>query len=140
MTEFTITKDIDLRVAYSLARFMEDTLEQFKAEGVHPSELRYWRSHKRYVELLRAIRKYTNDEPEIKRDIFAQSIDEYYEKITFPKGWTPSRARIYFAQHIYIDYPEPSMYDCTGECWTDWIHTVVLHGQVVIYHHVQFDL
>jgi hypothetical protein len=120
----TYTKD-DLRLAHSLLRF-------FKDNGFD--------NDPKYKEMVRTVRRFQNNEPTIKHEYFNDDLDGYIEKITFPTGYTPSNARIYFAQNIYIERPAPSMYDCTGRLWTDGIHTAVLHGQVVIYHKVSRDV
>ena len=107
-------------------------LRAFRAQGLSDNDF--------YRNLLRNVRHAQNYEPEIKYTYFNCDLSGYIEKIVFPVGWTHWRARIHFAQHDYLDRPFPSPYDCTGEKWTDHIHTTVLHGQVVIYHFVDIDL
>lgn len=76
----------------------------------------------------------------VKRWVLNGDIDGYLEKIEIPKNISSKElAEVWFEANEYKEC-RPSMYDCTGQSFTNWYKIVKLHDMLYAYHSVGFDV
>ena len=66
--------------------------------------------------------------------------DGYLEKVEIPEDISSKEiAEAWFEANEYRECT-PSMYDCTGQSFTNWYKIVKLHDKLYAYHSVGFDV
>ena len=91
-----------------------------------------------YADLKREIRAYTGRTSD--RRVIDDRGDSAVMLITLP-DWIKSAemAQEYFEHYEYREYL-PSMYDCTGQLFTNWFKIVERGGRFVAYHSISMDV
>ena len=100
----------DLRITYSICRYMEQQLDGFDDPQKASNAI---------AKMKREIREYTHRETN-RRIVKEGSPDYCIELITLPKEITTlEKAEEYFYENYYMECPN-SYYDCTGYLFTEW--------------------
>lgn len=100
-------------------------------------------------DIKRALREYSHIPPFTYKidghEVYARcvksyDIDGYVELIKFPDSVKDREsAEEFFDAYLYREC-RPSMYDCTGDSFTNWRKIFVRRGEYWCYHSVSFDL
>lgn len=93
------------------------------------------------ISLKKGIRIFWEEkELNVKRWVLNGDINGYLEKVEIPKNISSKEiAEAWFEANEYRECT-PSMYDCTGQSFTNWYKIVKLHDKLYAYHSVGFDV
>lgn len=93
------------------------------------------------ISLKKGIRIFWEEkELNVKRRVLNGDINGYLEKVEIPKNISSKEiAEAWFEANEYRECT-PSMYDCTGQSFTNWYKIVKLHDKFYAYHSVGFDV
>lgn len=75
-----------------------------------------------------------------RRIIKDYGIDGFVELVCLPEVISSKESADEFFEEFMRMECEPSMYDCTGQAFTNWHKTVKRRGNYWVYHSVSFDV
>lgn len=92
----------------------------------------------------REIRRYqkrldASSERKIVKDYGIDGYISYSQMFYCDDNWEKERVDNMFVETEYI-HSMPSMYDCTGQRFTNWFKTVKRNGKWYVYHSIGFDV
>lgn len=120
---FTIKNNDDLKLAYLIMSAYET--------GEKPEKV---------IECKREIRRFLNRPGKNERIVKDYGIDGYIILFPLPSFVkSMNEAENYFEENCVI-YARPSIYDCTGQAFTNWYKIVFRNNQFFVYHSVGFDV
>ena len=142
-----ITSNRDYRDLYEMLLWYE---QQVRESSDVPKYIR-----KHIVDMKRALRAYANRSPLVNvgmgfmcehRIIKDDGIDGYIELVSIPEVFDTLEdtedgpgAETFFRDFFYREV-RPSIYDCTGQSFTNWYKLFKRRGQFWAYHSVGFDV
>lgn len=124
----------DVKRNYDLINLWNKMIKKF---NLLPDE----ETEKKLKSLKKGIRIFWKEkELNVKRWILGGDVDGYLEKIEIPEDISSKEvAEAWFEVNEYRECT-PSMYDCTGQSFTNWFKIVKLHDKLYAYHSVGFDV
>jgi len=126
-----ITNSRELRCAYELLEIYKELVPQ-TAEAEE-------RLHDHVCNLKRDIRKY-NRQPSGDPRVLRSDFDSALVLLPLPEFLTGMEAATeYFLSEEYR-VCRPSMYDCTGQVFTNWFKIILRHGRFWAYHSMSMDV
>lgn len=128
----TIANERDFRCGYEILQFLNERMgEVGDATG---------RRAEHIADLKRSLRAFAHRPVSESRIVSDEGIDGYVALIVLPECVRSfEAAEEYFAENLKRHY-RPSMYDCTGQAFTNWHKVFVRRGRFWVYHSVSFDL
>ena len=131
-----IRNNNDLKLAWHILYTMADTVA--KATGVdHDTVKDMLKVNDTIKDIKRRIRAYNHDTEANKRTLVKDyGVDGYIELFEMPdvsdaEGWFNDMERLTC---------RPSMYDCTGQAFTQWHKIFRRNGKLMCYHRVAYDV
>lgn len=124
----------DVKRNYNLINLWNEMIKKF---DLLPDE----EVEKKLKSLKKGIRIFWKEkELNVKRWILGGDFDGYLEKVEIPEDISSKEiAEAWFEANEYRECT-PSMYDCTGQSFTNWYKIVKLHDKLYAYHSVGFDV
>lgn len=122
-----------LRIAYEMVTLIQNAMRAGTCDFEIANGL--------LTERKREIREYYKRQNENKMHIVKDyGIDGYIELLQFPDCVQDmQKAQEYFEENYKL-VCSPSMYDCTGQAFTEWEKIFERNGKMMCYHRVGFDL
>lgn len=130
-----ISNDRDLKIAYDLLYLIENGLRTGMKCDIEKTKAHV-------INLKRDIRKYQKDHPyeEFPKLVHDDGIDGYTELIRLPDGdYSIEELNEYVEEEIWI-HARPSIYDCTGQAFTQRYKVCKRRGMNLCYHEIGFDV
>lgn len=120
----------DLRARWASLLFCDLIVKQAQAQGMNTGK-----TQKYILDLKQSIREYNHRKTD--RRIITGDCDGVLELVDVPQGVTDIDA--------WFDENErrvcmPSMYDCTGQAFTEWYKIVKRAGGYKVYHMIGYDV
>ena len=124
----------DVKRNYDLINLWNEMIKKF---NLLPDE----ETEKKLKSLKKGIRIFWKEkELNVKRWILGGDADGYLEKVKIPEDiFSKEIAEAWFEANECRECT-PSMYDCTGQSFTNWFKIVKLHDKLYAYHSVGFDV
>lgn len=121
----------DLKRRWITLRFMEKTLAELQDVTKSQAE----KSRAFIKDLKQSIREYNHRKTD--RRIITGDYDSVLVLVDVPQGVTDIDA--WFDENERLVYM-PSMYDCTGQAFTEWYKVVKRAGGYKVYHMIGYDV
>lgn len=122
----TIHNYRDLRIAYQTLELIKDFFDKASDKA---------KAEKHMQDVKQAIRAYNRRKSD--RRIISGDYDGYIELIEVPQGITDVDAWFEDNERLIC---MPSMYDCTGQRFTQWYKVIKRQGRYMVYHSVGIDV
>lgn len=132
MTYFKCKCNDDFRLGYELIKLVEERFNEPDGKTLARKE--------RIDNLKRELRKWSHRKPEERRIVKDYGIDGFVELRPLDYDFdSTEEAEEYFREYLFLRC-RPSMYDCTGQWFTEWFKVFKRHDRWWVYHSIGIDV